>query len=436
MKHPRWFAILLPGWLATIASAQPAPPPEPRHDDPPAGAKPDAGSPTGAAGGSTTAPAGPAGESMLEPERIKARPARPPAEPLGGDDAMTLDRLVITSTSRIDLNFFGDVSLEQLKDQKAALAVGPLGFQVTAHLAEGLVGRTEFAMSFEDGDTVVDVERAYLEYRTEHWTLAAGRTHAELGYWNNAFHHGRWLQLTINRPHVLRFEDEGGMLQVHSVGVAATYGPGRGHSGLEIALGVGNGHGPTLDRIQTESDNNWAKSVLVRIGAVGIGHPALRFGVNVAIDSIAPEDATVRPLLPDRSIFELLTGAYVALRSESLIAFSETYNVLHRGGGQTWQVTDGFVILGVPVGRFTPFAEIEVRHGDGLTDPFYNPDPMVHSEVPPPGNFVEGIAGLRFELSAWSALKLELAASRVQLAADPSRSESDYRAELNWSFGR
>jgi len=427
MRHHRWFVIIALGTQVKLAFAQPAPPGDPQGAaPPPAGAGPAAGA---------------ASEPTFAPEHVAAgKPAapvgQPVAPPLGRDDAMTLDRMVITSGSRVDLNFFGDVSLEQLKDQKAAVTIGPLGFQVTAHLAEGLAGRTEFAMSFQDGETVLDVERAYLEYRTEHWTFAAGRTHAELGYWNNAFHHGRWLQLTINRPHVLRFEDEGGALQVHSVGVSASYGPGRGGSGLEVAVGVANGHGRTIDLVQTESDNNWAKSVLLRIGAAGIGHPSLRFGVNVGIDSIAPEPAAVRPLLPDASIFELVTGVYFALRSDGLIAFSETYNVLHRGGGKTCQLTNGFLLVGYPLGRFTPFAELEARSGDGLSDPFYNPDPAIHSETVHPGNFVEGIAGLRYELSAWSALKLELAGSRVQVAVDPSRYASDYRAELNWSFGR
>jgi hypothetical protein len=413
MTHHRWFVIIFLGVLARISLAQPTPPGDPRRADSPPGPPPDA----------------------IEPVTV-AKPETSAAEPLAHDDAMTLDRMVITSGNRVDLNFFGDVSLQQLEDRKAAVAIGPLGFQVTAHLAEGLVGRTEFVMSYQDGETVLDVERAYLEYRTDHWTVAAGRTHAELGYWNNAFHHGRWLQLTINRPHVLRFEDEGGVLQVHSVGVSASYGPGRGSRGLEVAVGVGNGHGRTLDLVQTESDNNRAKSVLLRIGAVGIGHPALRFGVNVGIDSIAPEDATVRPLLPDRSIFELITGVYVALRSEGLAVFSETYNIMHRGGGKTWQFTDGFLIAGYSLGRFTPFGELEARRGDGLADPFYNPDPSINSETVPPGNFIEGTAGLRYELSAWSALKLELAANRFQLTADPSRNGSDYRAELNWSFGR
>ena len=413
MLQHRHFAMFVLVTHATAAMAQSSPGTEP----PPA--------------------AEPPGEPTFEPEHVGgAKPATPNAGASGDDGAMTLDRLVFTSTSRLDLNFFGDVSLQQLKDEKASAAVGDLGFQLTAHLAEGLVARTEFVMEVDNGETAVDVERAYLEYRTNHWMIAAGRTHAELGYWNTAFHHGRWLQLTIDRPRVLRFEDEGGVLQVHSVGVDVAYGPARGDSGLEVAVALSNGSGPTRVGIQTNRDDNWEKSLLVRIGAVGIGHPALRFGINIGVDSIAPQDASVRPLLPDQAIFELVTGAYLALRSEGLILFGEAYNILHHAGGKTWQFTDGFLVAGYRFGRFIPYAEFEARQGDGLSDPYFNPGPAAGSESVPPANFIEGTAGLRYDLSSWSALKLELAANRFDVAMDPGRSVSGYRAAVNWSFGR
>lgn len=401
---------------AAPAAAQPAPP----------------GSPSGAAAGSGAEP-------VFEPEHVSAGkpPPPPPVDRPAGGEPITVDQLVIASSSRLDFNFFGDVSLLKLRGEDPGFAIGPLGFQVTAHLAEGLVGRTEYALSFEGSDTVIDVERAFLEYRHGHWMLAAGRTHAEFGYWNNAFHHGRWLQLTINRPRVLRFEDEGGMLQVHQVGVTAVYGPERGEHGLEVALGVGNGHGPSIVDVQTLGDNNLAKSVLIRVGAAGLDHDALRFGVNLGIDQIAPASSLVRPLLPDTKIFELLSGAYLALRSDPWIVFSEVYNVLHRATGRTWQITDGFVIAGYRLGAYTPYAQFEARRGDGLFDPFYNPDPMASPEAAVPGDYVEGILGLHYDLSTWSALKLELSARRFQTLDDGLvANHSDYRIELNWSFGR
>ena len=389
--------------IVRTALAQPSPAPTPPPDDPGA----------------------PASEPVLTPEHIAATPPAPRLP----DEPITVDQIVIASTNRVDLNFFGDVSLIQTKAQDAAFSIGPLGFQVTAHLTPELVGRSEFAMSFDNGETVLDLERAYLEYRSSHWMLAAGRTHAEFGYWNNAFHHGRWLQLTIDRPHVLRFEDEGGMLPVHQVGVTAIYGPGRGEPGLEVALGVGNGHGRVLELIQTTGDDNDAKSVLLRVGAVGYGHPALRFGINVAVDDIAAQPATVRPQAPDASILEVITGAYLSLRAEHVLVFSETYNIAHFAMGQSWQVTDGFFLAGYRLDKLIPYAQVEARRGDGATDPFFNPAATLNSETVAPTNYVEGLVGLHYDLNPWSALKLEVADGRYN-------NVSDYRVELNWSFGR
>jgi len=414
MKHICWVVFSVLATLARTTHAQtPSAGEAPADDEPSIAPEPPADS-----------------EPVLPPEHVGGgKPTTLPGEPSSTDQELTLDRLVLSAANRIDLNFFGDVSLIQLNEQKAAFTIGAVGFQVTAHLADHLVGRTEYVVKYAEGETVIDLERLYLEYRTARWALIAGRTHSELGYWNTAFHHGTWLQLTMNRPHVLDFEEGGGILETHSVGLTAMYGPKRGDSGVDLMLAVGNGHGRTIDVVQTGSDNNWAKSVLLRLGLVGIGHPALRFGINVGVDEIAAESAAVRPLLPDKSILELVTGFYLALRSEGLVVYSETYNILHHGGGQTWQLTDGFLLAGYRFGAVTPFGEIEARRGDGFSDPYYRPDPAVGSHSIPPANFVEGTLGVRYELNAWSALKVEVAAASFS-------DRTDYRAEINWSFGR
>jgi hypothetical protein len=440
MKRAPLF-VLVVAVLAATAAAQPVP-----GSSAGAGSSGGAGSPTrvnpaagsGSGSGSGATAGNDAGDTLFEPEHVSSgRPARPAEKP-AASEPITVDQLVIAATARLDFNFFGDVSLLQLSGEDPGFAIGPLGFQVTAHLADGLVGRTEYAMSFDNGETVVDVERAFLEYRVGHWMFAAGRTHAEFGYWNNAFHHGRWLQLTINRPHVVRFEDEGGMLQVHQVGVTAVYGPKRGEHGLEVALWIGNGHGPSIVDVQTLGDNNLAKSVLIRVGGVGFGLDALRFGINLGFDKIAAEPMTVRPLLPDTAIFEVISGVYGALRSDTWLAFSEIYNVFHRVAGKSWQITDGFLLGGYRFGRYIPYAQVEARHGDGLTDPFYNPDPMASPEATIPSNYIEGILGMHYDLSTWSALKLELSGRRFEVVEPGGAvaNNNDYRIELNWSFGR
>jgi hypothetical protein len=88
----------------------------------------------------------------------------------------------------------------------------------------------------------VDLERAQINFTlNDYFTLAAGRTHAMLGYYNTAFHHGTWFQTTIDRPHIFQFEDSGGPLPIHNVGVAAMGAIPSGGLGLHWFAEAGNG---------------------------------------------------------------------------------------------------------------------------------------------------------------------------------------------------
>ncbi len=49
--------------------------------------------------------------------------------------------------------------------------------------------------------------------------LWIGRTHNPSSYWRDQFHHGGWLQPTINRPGIADFEFSGGILPVISTGI-------------------------------------------------------------------------------------------------------------------------------------------------------------------------------------------------------------------------
>jgi hypothetical protein len=88
----------------------------------------------------------------------------------------------------------------------------------------------------------VDLERAQLSFTpNESFSISAGRTHAMLGYYNTAFHHGTWFQTAIDRPHIFEFEDSGGPLPIHNVGVSAMGKVPSGKLGLHWFGEVGNG---------------------------------------------------------------------------------------------------------------------------------------------------------------------------------------------------
>src|SRR5581483_2283037 len=89
----------------------------------------------------------------------------------------------------------------------------------------------------------LDIERLQLTYkRNKYFEISGGRYHTAIGYYNTAFHHGTWFQTATGRPFMYFFEDRGGILPVHSVGVTTSgLVPGTGKFGLHWVAEIGNG---------------------------------------------------------------------------------------------------------------------------------------------------------------------------------------------------
>ena len=137
----------------------------------------------------------------------------------------------------VALHGFASVGLSKVRNAPAGtrdgFAVGSLDFYLTPEFG-GRV-KTLFELNFEtrdNGEAIIDLERAQIGYTfSDRLTIWAGRFHTPFGWWNSAFHHGAQLQTSILRPRFLDFEDDGGILPVHTVGLmavgAARVGPGR-----------------------------------------------------------------------------------------------------------------------------------------------------------------------------------------------------------------
>lgn len=126
----------------------------------------------------------------------------------------------------------------------STFALGLMDLFVTSQISEHFSYLTE--IGFEAGPSTngvgIDLERAQITYRpSDGFSLSAGRTHAMLGYYNTAFHHGTWFQTTIDRPHIFEFEDSGGPLPIHNIGVATMGKFPSGKLGLHWLAELGNG---------------------------------------------------------------------------------------------------------------------------------------------------------------------------------------------------
>tara|TARA_Y100001936_G_scaffold172034_1_gene168377 strand:+ start:482 stop:1654 length:1173 start_codon:yes stop_codon:yes gene_type:complete len=92
-----------------------------------------------------------------------------------------------------------------------------------------------------------EVERliARLNY-SDHFKLSLGRYHTPLGYWNSAFHHGGWLQTTVDRPIAMKFGSK--IVPIHFVG--GLLEGNIGSSNFSYRVGFGNARSNKINDVR------------------------------------------------------------------------------------------------------------------------------------------------------------------------------------------
>jgi hypothetical protein len=352
-------------------------------------------------------------------------PATPPPAAPAMNHFATMDEVIIpTSFLRFGINFFGDTSftLTSPGSPVSSFSIETLGVRLLGQLSPSLDALGELAFENKGEGPLADVEQLAIRWRSSSGMLDVGRFHTDIGYWNTAYHHGRWLQMTVERPHVVRFEDDGGLVPVHWVG--GSYTLGKKDSPIAAVFAVGNGRGNIVDDVRVGSDTNEAKGVLSKVRfRSGDGE----FGFGAMYDLIAKADAMIRPALPNQKIHELMGNLYFVNRGPRLTIIAEGYVFRHQAAGQSWMTYGGFAQVGYKLGGIvTPYLAFDgVRGAD--KDPYFTPDPMMSEHR----DLVEGLGGVRIDVSAWSALKLETHVEHPLASGEPN----EYEGILNWSFG-
>src|SRR4051794_5637479 len=168
-------------------------------------------------------------------------------------DAM-MERMDVSRTL-LRMRGFGDISFHgnTQHGDTTTFSLGQLDLFVTSDVSDKFKFLSEIV--FEGGPSniygnttgepnsfSVDVERYLLQYsHNDYLNISAGRGHTSIGYYNTTYHHSSWLQTTTGRPFLFDFEDHGGILPIHMVGVSATGQIPSGSLGLHYVAEVGNG---------------------------------------------------------------------------------------------------------------------------------------------------------------------------------------------------
>jgi len=236
-----------------------------------------------------------------------ASPAPQEAEQAQSDNVMA-ERMDLSKTL-LRIRGFGDISLhgDTQKGDTTSFSLGQLDLFVTSDVSEKFKFLGEIV--FEGGPDShygvtqagansysVDVERYLMQYSyNDYLNISAGRGHTAIGYYNTAYHHSTWLQTTTGRPFLFEFEDHGGILPIHTVGVSASGQIPSGSLGLHYVAEVGNGRAsrnPLVEEpVQNEVDDQNHKAFNLALFARPEGVHGLQAGFSAYRDVLAPSNS-------------------------------------------------------------------------------------------------------------------------------------------------
>ena len=245
-----------------------------------------------------------------------------------------------------------------------AFGLGQYDLFITSKLTPEFRFVGESVFEYGDGGFGVDVERIIISYAPRGWFKAgAGKHHTPIGFWNNAYHHGAVMQPTIERPLMFKFEDEGGVLPIHTVGLLLSGNDiSPAHLTYEFLVGNGIGSTPIADNDRSKSYTVALRSQVTSALEVGVSGYSDRAGigtVNLAGDTLGV------------NMTQRMLGGFVAFLGPKNELIAEYQRVMNTSEGAKVHDTDAmFIYAGHRFGQFVPYARYDML-GYQAGDPYF-----------------------------------------------------------------
>ncbi|MFP8880839.1 MAG: hypothetical protein VCE43_16080, partial [Myxococcota bacterium] len=300
-------------------------------------------------------------------------------------------------------------------DEHDEFFLGNLDLFLASQLSERFSFLSEILFEFEPHETEIDAERLLLRYEHADWLrVSAGRGHTAIGYWNKHFHHGAWLWTTATRPLIFEFEDDGGPLPLHFVGIEFSGVRDTELGLLEYNSVLANGRSDDPERVATVGDLNDGKMIAGALGFTPRLFPGLSVGANVLYEEI-PKDSHANPAW-ERPIHELVAGGYVVFAGNALTVAVEGQYIHHGMPAKDYDSFGGYAQISYRLGGNSDSswldAMIPYYRFDWLSiadeDPFYRAYSVENpTGVPTVVDTRRHTVGIRYDWAAFVALKLE-----------------------------
>jgi hypothetical protein len=300
---------------------------------------------------------------------------------------------------------FGYANPSEEGSASASFASGSLDLFSTAQIGEHFQALSEVVFE-EDSEFGVELERLWGAWTfNDALYLKLGRERSPATRWSRRYHHGRWLWTSATQPFVARFQDDGGPLQIHQIGLEAGGRMVTTAGVLEYIAVVANGRGRTPSEVANFGDLNASKAYDVSLGFAPARVLGLTIGGDVHLDEIprVADDPTRR-----HAIREVVETAYLEYFASPVEVLGEAALIQHadRGSDRTFHHRTGYLQAGYHIDAFTPFARVDLRDMS-RGDPFFAPANIDLDSW-------EGVVGIRYDLNEAVALKLEGGIGREQ----------------------
>ncbi|MGC2694972.1 MAG: hypothetical protein WA738_04195 [Candidatus Angelobacter sp.] len=300
------------------------------------------------------------------------------------------------SGPRLRLRGYGDVgwNASDAKGSTNSFALGQLNLFLTSQLTDKVSFLAEIITEADQGTNEFSIEPERLELiynASDLLNLSVGRFHTGIGYYNTAYHHSALMQTTLGRPFLFQFEDNGGILPVHSVGVSAT-GTISNRFGLHYVAEIGNGRSPRKDvsPVQNVTDDNNGKAFNLALFVRPQWLPGLQFGMSAYHDHVTPPAGT--------GVKENISAAHVVYQNSRFEFLNEAVWLRHSPdqGNFIVNIPGFYSQISKRFGNYRPYFRYEYLNVPAR-DPLYSDVGLLHGPK----------IGVRYDLSEFSAFKVE-----------------------------
>jgi len=383
----------------------------------------------------------PAAGSSIERTAIAQESTAEQESPTDHGDAERMD----VSKTLLKIRGFGDVTVHgdnghcPLNGSNSAcipgvhdttsFSLGQLDLFVTSDLSEKFKFLSEIVFEAgPDNAFGVDLERYLLQYSpNDYFNVSVGRYHTAIGYYNTAYHHSTWLQTATGRPFLFQFEDGGGILPVHNVGISATGSIPSGRLGLHYVAEVGSGRAytPNAEAVQNTVDESNGKAfnlaLFVRPSAVR----GLQAGFSYYHDGLKPMG------LPGLS--ENIFAAHAVLSRPSFEWLNEALLIRHApdGTSQAFNTPGFYTQISRRFGSYRPYFRYQYVNAPDSEPVFGKFNPLLGETV---GLRHGPSVGLRYDPSESVALKLQYDYTALSRQFSQQSSVNGLSAQLGFTF--